>query len=231
MKLNCIIVDDSEIQRKTVAKLVSESSYLNLIGDYSNALDAKNSINNNKIDLIFLDIEMPIISGFDLLDGLKSKPQIIVISSKADYALKAFDYAVTDFLHKPISKNRFLKAVLKATETHALLFDIIDEQGESIIIKSNLKKIKLFVNKIKWIEALGDYIRVVTDNENHLVLSSMKAFVNELPLGKFIRVHKSYIINLERIDRYNSKFVEIGTAKIPMGRNKKEILTTALEKL
>ena len=231
MKLNCIVVDDSAVQRITITKLVNESTLLNLIGEFANALEAKNCINNNALDLIFLDVEMPLISGFDLLDGLKTKPQIIFITSKADYALKAFDYEATDFLQKPISKERFLKAVKKATELHALRYDIPQEQGESIVIKSNLKKLKIYLSKIKWIEAYGDYIKVVTDDETHLVLSTMKGFEKELPEGKFIRVHKSFIINLSRVEKFNNKFIEIGTTKIPLIRNKKEEIVKAIESI
>lgn len=228
MKLNCIVVDDSAIQRITVTKLVNESTLLNLVGDFSNALEAKNCINNNRIDLIFLDIEMPLINGFDLLDGLKTKPQIIIITSKADYAVKAFEYEATDFLQKPIHRERFSKAIKKAIELHALRHEN-DEYGENIIIKSNLKKLKVLITKIKWIEAYGDYIKVVTDNESHLVLSTMKGFEKELPEGKFIRVHKSYIINLDRVEKFNSKFAEIGNTKIPLSRNKKEEIVKAIE--
>ena len=231
MKLNCIVVDDSAVQRITITKLVSDSKLLNLVGDFSNALEAKNCINNNTIDLIFLDVEMPLINGFDLLDGLKSKPQIIIITSKADYALKAFDYEATDFLQKPISKERFLKAVKKASELHILRNESHEEFGESIVIKSNLKKLKIYLSKIKWIEAYGDYIKVTTDDETHLVLSTMKGFEKELPEGKFIRVHKSFIINLSRVEKFNNKFVEIGTTKIPLSRNKKEEIIKAIESI
>ncbi|MBV2195454.1 MAG: LytTR family DNA-binding domain-containing protein [Flavobacterium sp.] len=229
MKLNCIVVDDSAVQRITITKLVSESLSLNLIGDFANALDAKNCINHNLIDLIFLDIEMPLISGFDLLDGLKTKPQIIFITSKADYALRAFEYEATDYLQKPITKERFNKAVKKAFDLHALRCDYQEKNGECIVIKSNLKKLKVLLSKIKWIEAYGDYIKVVTDNECYLVLSTMKGFEKELPAEKFIRVHKSYIINLERVERFNSKFVEIGKDKVPLSRNKKEEIVKAIE--
>ena len=228
MKLNSIVVDDSAIQRITITKLVNESTLLNLVGDFSNALEAKNCINNNRIDLIFLDIEMPLINGFDLLDGLKTKPQIIIITSKADYAVKAFEYEATDFLQKPIHRERFNKAIKKAVELHSLRYDN-EEHGESIVIKSNLKKLKVLINKIKWIEAYGDYIKVVTDEESHLVLSTMKGFEKELPTGKFIRVHKSYIINLDRVEKFNSKFAEIGNTKIPLSRNKKEEIVKAIE--
>ncbi len=231
MKLNCIVVDDSSIQRMTITKLVNESANLNLIGDFANALEAKNAINNYAVDLIFLDIEMPLINGFDLLDGLKTKPQIVFITSKADYAVKAFDYEATDFLQKPISKERFLKAVKKALELHQLRNEVPEDHGETIIIKSNLKKLKIYTSKIKWIEAFGDYIKVITDEDSHLVLSTMKAFEKELPEGKFIRVHKSYIVNLERVEKFNSKFAEIGKTQIPISRNKKEVISEAIENL
>lgn len=231
MKLNCIVVDDSAVQRVTITKLVNESTLLHLIGDFANALEAKNCINNNTIDLIFLDVEMPLINGFDLLDGLKTKPQIIFITSKADYAAKAFDYEATDFLQKPLSKERFIKAIKKASDLHALRYDLHEEQGESIVIKSNLKKLKIYISKIKWIEAYGDYIKVVTDDETHLVLSTMKGFEKELPEGKFIRVHKSFIINLARVEKFNNKFAEIGTTKIPLSRNKKEEIIKAIESI
>uniref|UniRef100_UPI00404A968F LytR/AlgR family response regulator transcription factor n=1 Tax=Flavobacterium sp. TaxID=239 RepID=UPI00404A968F len=228
MKLNCIVVDDSAIQRMIITKLVNESTHLSLINDFSNALEAKNAINNHAVDLIFLDVEMPLINGFDLLDGLKDKPQIIFITSKADYALKAFDYQATDFLQKPISKERFLKAVKKALDLHQLRNEVNEDLGEAIIIKSNLKKLKIYTSKIKWIEAFGDYIKIITDNDNHMVLSTMKAFNSELPLNKFIRVHKSYIINVERIQKFNSKFAEIDNTKIPISRNKKDLIADAI---
>lgn len=229
MKLNSIVVDDSSIQRIMISKLVNESTLLNLIGDFSNALEAKNCINNNPIDLVFLDIEMPLINGFDLLDGLKTKPQIIFITSKADYAVKAFDYEATDFLQKPICKERFIKSVKKATKMHTLRHVNYEDKGNSIIIKSNLKKIKVYLSKIKWIEAYGDYIKVITDEESYLVLSTMKDFEKELQSEKFIRVHKSFIINLDKVEKFNSKFAEIGITKIPLSRNKKEEILKAIE--
>lgn len=231
MKLNCIVVDDSAIQRMTITKLVNESPNLHLVGDYANALEAKNCINHHEVDLIFLDIEMPLINGFDLLDGMKVKPQIIFITSKADYAVKAFDYEATDFLQKPISKERFLKAVKKALELHQLRNDSSEDLGEAIIIKSNLKKLKIYTSKIKWVEAFGDYIKIITDDENHLVLSTMKSFESELPQGKFVRVHKSYIVNVERVEKFNSKFAEIGNTKIPISRNKKDVISEAISQL
>ncbi|ALM50396.1 transcriptional regulator [Flavobacterium psychrophilum] len=230
MKLNCVVVDDSTIHRITIAKLVNEHTDLTLVGDFSNASETRNCILNKNVDLLFLDIEMPVQSGFDLLDGLKTRPQIIFVSSKSDYALKAFDYAAVDYLHKPISKDRFNKAVEKAIESSQRKKEVPDDDGEFIFIKSNLKNFKIFISKIKWVEAFGDYIKINTEDETHLVLSTMKSFENELPGDKFLRVHKSFIINIDKVERFNSKFAEIGNTKIPLSRNKKEDLANALNK-
>ncbi|UOK42097.1 MULTISPECIES: LytR/AlgR family response regulator transcription factor [Flavobacterium] len=230
MKINCIVVDDSSIQRLTITKLVNDNPNLELVGEFSNAVEAKNCITNKNVDLVFLDIEMPVINGFDLLDGLKAKPQVIFITSKAEYAVKAFDYAATDYLHKPITRERFAQAVKKAISMISLSKENGgEEESPHIFIKSNLKKLKIYISRIKWIEAYGDYVKVITEEDNHLVLSTMKAFENELPKEKFIRVHKSFIVNIDKIEKFNSKFAEIGTNKIPLSRNKKEDLVKAIE--
>lgn len=228
MKLNCVVVDDSSIQRMIIAKLVNNHPNLHLIGDFSNAIEARSCMSVHSVDLIFLDIEMPVISGFDFLDGLKTKPQIVFITSKAEYAMKAFDYDATDYLQKPIAIDRFNSSVKRAIDLHLLKMDTKEEEGEHIFIKSNLKKLKIFTARIKWIEAFGDYVRVVTEEDSNLVLSTMKSFENDLPKNKFVRVHKSYIINIDKVERFNSKFAEIGPTKIPLSRNKKEDLVKAL---
>jgi two-component system LytT family response regulator len=230
MKLNCIVVDDSALQRITVTKRINENQFLHLVGEFSNATDAKNCIATKNIDLVFLDIEMPVINGFDFLDGLKVKPQIVFITAKTEYALKAFDYNATDYLHKPLTKERFNIAVSKAFNLHSLKKRINDDDEDFIFIKSNLKKLKIFTSKIRWVEAFGDYIKVITEDDNHLVLSTMKAFQKDLPVDKFIRVHKSYIINVNKVETFNSKFAEIDTFKIPLSRNKKDNLIEALKK-
>ena len=229
MKLNCIVVDDSSIQRILVTKLVDSHSGLSLVGEFSNAIETKNCLSTKQVDLLFLDIEMPVINGFNLLDGLKIKPQIIFITAKAEYAVKAFDYDATDYLQKPITKDRFNAAIKRALDMHQLRKDSLEEEGEHIFIKSNLKKLKIYTSKIKWIEAFGDYVKVVTEQDSHLVLSTMKAFELDLSKEKFIRVHKSFIINTDKVEKFNSKFAEIGVTKIPLSRNKKEELIKALD--
>ncbi len=229
MKLNCIIVDDSSVQRIIISKLVSNHVSLNLVAEFTNASEAKKYMSINDIDLIFLDIEMPGVSGFDLLDGLTEKPQVVFISSKSDYAIKAFDYDATDYIQKPITSTRFEAAIKRALNLYELMIEKQDEDVEHIFIKSKLKKIKIALADVKWVEAFGDYIKVVTDTESHLVLSTMKAFKEELPKNKFVRVHKSFIVNIDKVERFNSKFAEIGVSKIPLSRDKKNDLRDALE--
>ena len=228
MKLNCLVVEDSTLQRMLIVKLISNHPNLRLIGNYSNAIEAKNCLTVNDVDLIFLDVEMPVINGFNFLDALKVKPQVIFVTSKADYALRAFDYNATDYLQKPVLLERFNAAIKRALENYSLHHEAPEENGEHIFIKSNLKKLKIFTSKIKWIEAYGDYVKVVTEDASNLVLSTMKSFENDLSKDKFIRVHKSFIINIDKVERYNSKFAEIGPTKIPLSRNKKDNLAKAL---
>jgi two-component system, LytTR family, response regulator len=228
MKLNCVVVDDSSIQRILVTKLVDSHNSLKLVGDFSNAIETKNCLANKTVDLLFLDIEMPVIDGFNFLDGLKEKPQIIFITAKAEYAVKAFDYDATDYLQKPITRERFNVAIKRALSLHQLRRDSLDEEPEHIFIKSNLKKLKIYTSKIKWVEAYGDYIKVITDTDVHMVLTTMKLFETDLPKERFIRVHKSFIVNIDKIERFNSKYAEIGPTKIPLSRHKKEMLEKAL---
>ena len=231
MNLRCVVVDDSSIQRMSIVKLVKEHPALTLIAEYSSAVDTKKGLNDTECDLIFLDIEMPIINGFELLDVLKNKPQIIFVTGKTEYAFKAFDYDATDYLQKPITQERFNLGVEKALEYHRLKFENSSAEEEYIFIKSNLKKRKIFINTILWIEALGDYIKLVTTEDSYVILSTMKAFEKEVEEYSFLRIHKSYIVNLKKIKRFNSKFVEINNENLPLSRNKKKILIEALDNL
>jgi two-component system LytT family response regulator len=228
LTLNCIIVDDSKIQRLSIVRLVENHTSLNLIAEFNSALECRDALKTYSVDLIFLDIEMPVLNGFELLDVLNNKPQIIFVTGKTEYAFKAFNYDATDYLQKPITRERFNTAVDKAVEHHKLKLDFNEAEGEHIFVKSNLKKRKVYIKDIKWIEALGDYVKLVTEETSLVVLSTMKAFESELPEGKFLRIHKSYIVNLDKIDRFNSKNVEVGAYEIPLSRNKKTQLVEAL---
>jgi two-component system LytT family response regulator len=229
MKLKCIIVDNSTTQRLAVNKLVTTHKNLSLISEYSNAIEAKQGIKKVDIDLIFLDVEMPIINVFDFLESLSIRPQIILITGKPDYALKAFDYDITDYLQKPISPIRFEIAVKRAVDRYELKHGIYDDE-EHIFVKSNLKKRKVILSKIKWVEALGDYIKLVSDEANLIVLSTLSSFESELPKDKFLRIHKSYIVNLEKVEKFSGKNVEVDGKLLPLSKHKRGHLENALEK-
>ncbi|MFO8148125.1 MAG: LytR/AlgR family response regulator transcription factor [Bacteroidota bacterium] len=227
--LKCAVVDDSSLQRLSIVKLIKDHPNLKLVAEYTNAIETKNGLLDIEVDLIFLDIEMPILSGFDLLDDLPNKPQIIFVTGKTKYAFKAFDYDAVDYIHKPVNKERFNNAVAKALNLFQLKTNGVPLEDENFIfVKSNLKNRKVFLNKLKYIEALGDYVKFVTEKDTFVVLSTMKSFEKQLPNDKFLRIHKSYIVNLEKVERYNSKNIEIDKQKIPLSRHKKTDLIEAL---
>ncbi|GAL01595.1 MULTISPECIES: LytR/AlgR family response regulator transcription factor [Nonlabens] len=226
--LNCYVVDDSSIQRLAIVKMIENHPNLKLIGEFSNAIETKAAIKDQKVDLIFLDVEMPILTGFDLLDDITEKPGVIFVTGQTKYAFKAFDYAAIDYLQKPIKKDRFLYAVERALLAHKLRTEMIEDRGEFIFVKSNLKKRKVYLKELKYIQALGDYVKLITEDDSLVVLSTMKSFENELPSDEFLRIHKSYIVNLRKIEKFNSKAVELGSEVLPLSRNRKSELIDAL---
>jgi two-component system, LytTR family, response regulator len=159
---------------------------------------------------------------------LTHKPQIIFVTGKTKYAFKAFDYDAVDYLRKPIAKDRFLNAVHKAIVNHKLKNEEGFDDEDFIFVKSNLKKRKVFLSELRYIEALGDYVKMVTEHDSLVVLSTMKAFENLLPEGRFLRIHKSYIVNVEKVERYNSKQIELDNQQLPLSRNRKADLIEAL---
>ncbi|MFT6799124.1 MAG: two-component system LytT family response regulator [Nonlabens sp.] len=226
--LNCFVVDDSSIQRLAIVKMIEGHPNLKLIGEFSNAVETKAALKEQAVDLIFLDIEMPILTGFDLLDDITEKPSVIFVTGQTKYAFKAFDYAAIDYLQKPIKKDRFLYAVERALLAHKMKTEMIEDRGEFIFVKSNLKKRKVYLKELRYIQALGDYVKLITEEDSLIVLSTMKSFESTLPLEDFLRIHKSYIINLRKVEKFNSKAVELGDEVLPLSRNRKSELVEAL---
>ena len=217
-KLKCAIVEDSNVHRILLENIIGKSPYLDLTYSFNSSTEALKKINNLSIDLVFLDIEMPVMNGFEFLERLKINTQVIIVSQNPKYALDAFEFNVTDFLLKPYNKNRFEIAVSKALEKAKTIE--VNNQESKLVIKHNLKKVELNIHNIDWIEALGDYVKVVTAERNYVVLSTMRAFHKKIDSEKFIRIHKSYIVNLKMVERYNHEFVEIRDKKIPISRSK-----------
>ncbi|MDZ7845651.1 MAG: LytTR family DNA-binding domain-containing protein [Owenweeksia sp.] len=196
-ELRSIIVDDDALSREVLRKCISQHQSLKLVGSYHNALEAKMALASKELDLVFLDVEMPEMTGFELLDSYKNVPQVIMVTSKKQYAFDAFRYDVTDFLAKPIDNERFEKSVERALFYSQNLAQSATE-NHSIMIKSDGVLIKVNTNNIDYVEAMGDYIKVVVGEKNHVVHSTMKAFMAQLP-DAFLRVHKSYIVNLDKV--------------------------------
>ncbi|MBQ0733023.1 LytR/AlgR family response regulator transcription factor [Aquimarina celericrescens] len=229
-QLKCAVVDDSRLQRLAIVKLIDEHPSLELVAEWNNAIETKNGLLDTKVDLLFLDIEMPILTGFDLLDDLENKPHIIFVTGKTKYAFKAFDYDAIDYLRKPLKKDRFNAAVEKALSMSRLGTEgATVEDDDYIFVKSNLKKRKIFLSQLKYVEALGDYVKLIMEEGDPIVvLATMKSFEAQLPSDRFLRIHKSYIVNLDKVERYNSRNIEIADEKIPLSRHKKHSLIEAL---
>ena len=228
MKLKCIVIDDSSLQRILMEKLIEDHPNLSMSGSFSSAFEAKEFMDDNPIDLIFLDIEMPNLNGFEFIDLLITRPQIIFITSVMTHAVKAFDYEATDFLHRPVNIDRFNAAIRKAINKY-LFTNESAENNQHIIIKSNLQKFKIYLRQIKWVEASGDYVKIVTEDNIYTILSTMKAIEKSINSYKFIRIHKSFIINIDKIQKFNSKYVEIDSLQIPLSRTKRETLAKTMD--
>ncbi|MFC5045235.1 LytR/AlgR family response regulator transcription factor [Aquimarina hainanensis] len=229
-QLKCAVVDDSRLQRLAIVKLIDEHPSLELVAEWNNAIETKNGLLDTPVDLLFLDIEMPILTGFDLLDDLENKPHIIFVTGKTKYAFKAFDYDAIDYLRKPLKRERFNAAVDKALSMSRLTSEHGVEDDDYIFVKSNLKKRKIYLSNLKYVEALGDYVKLImAEGDPIVVLATMKSFEAELPSDRFLRIHKSYIVNLDKVDRYNSRNIEIEDEKIPLSRHKKHSLIEALD--
>lgn len=217
-KLKCIIVDDDALSREMLRNCIRKNQDLKLIGTYHNAMEAKMALAKNDLDLVFLDVEMPEMSGFELLNTYKNIPQVIMVTAEKKYAYEAFQYDVTDFLSKPVDQERFDKAIKKAQFFTQNLTKGSEEHH--IIVKSNGILVKISSDTIDYIEAMGDYIKVVAGEENHVVHSTMKAFISQLPAA-FLRVHKSYIVNLDKVIEMDDSYVVGEYFNLPVSRSYK----------
>lgn len=234
LKMNCIIIDDDKLSRKLIEEFVRRTDSLTLIGSYSSAIEAINSFNKEEnIHLIFLDIEMPEMTGLEFLKTLKYTPQIIIISAKEKYALEAFEYDVTDYILKPVSYARYFKAVNKAIARFNEKG--IQESGEGkdeIFIKKNSSLVRLKFDEILFVEALENYVIVNTFSEKFTIHFTMKSIETKLPAAKFKRVHRSFIVNINKISVIEDNAVvveaEEGSKVLPIGKSYKEKLMKEL---
>ncbi len=228
MKYNCVIIDDEDLARELLEAYLTQLPDFNLLASCRSAIQASDVINNNSVDLIFLDIEMPVLKGTDFFKNLLNPPKVIFTTAYRDYALDGFELNAVDYLLKPIVFERFFKAIQKFkaqqnTTNEEPQTTIPLAKKEHIFMGKNMKQVKIILDQIIYIESLKDYIKIHMANEFHLVKYGITAFEKELD-SRFIRIHRSYIVNKDKITAFTKNDVEIDDIEIPIGGNYKECL-------
>ncbi len=227
--MNCIIIDDDLLSRKVLEGLTEKSDALNLLGSYDSPVAAFKAFDlPDTIDLVFLDMEMPEMNGLDFINTLDVKPMIIIVSGQEKYAIESYEYDVVDYLLKPVSLQRFFKAVNKALSLYQERESASSFPDEIFIKKKNSTLVRIKYEDILWVEALENYVTVNTYKEKFTIHYTMKAIESKLPLSKFKRVHRSYIVNVSRIDYIEECNVvmrtETGPKLVPIGKSYRDTL-------
>ena len=230
--INCIIVDDEELDRMVVEDFVYNTASLKLLGSFSNALECVDTINTKDIELLFLDIDMPVINGVDFLKKLAVPPLCIFITSHVDYALDAFELHAVDYILKPLKKERFIAAVERTVELisirqKALHYDLNFENDRLTIKEGNIIN-KVLINDIIYLEALTNYTKVVTKGKKYITLNNLKNFLEDLPQDKFLRVHRSYAVAKNKINSAKDGEIQLGDYKVPMGKTYRKMINQIL---
>ena len=234
--MNCIVIDDDLTARLIIKQLCSNADQVSVVEEFSSAIDAIKYLNSNDIDLIFLDIHMPTFSGFDFIQTLKSPPKIILTTSDKNFALQAFEYeCVVDYLVKPIIKERFNKSLSKLTALEETKTsnesDTSKEESSFIYVSVDRRLVKINIPDIYFVEAKGDYISIKTQNKNYVVHSTLKKIEDKLPSTLFLRIHRSFIINVSQIIDIEDNSVLIQKSVIPISRSNKSELMKRLNLL
>jgi DNA-binding LytR/AlgR family response regulator len=227
MKLSCIIVDDEPLSRSILKKFCEKCGMADVQGSFDNAATAIEYLKNNKVEVLFLDVEMPGINGFQMLEYMPYRPRVIMITSKTDYAFAAFEYNVTDFLKKPVDYNRFLTSFnkLKDLAENQNGADIADAE---FVIKCDGAYVRLRMDDVLYIEGMGDYVNYVTKEKKYITLNTMKAVEEKMNSELFLRVHRSYIINISKVKTFADNNVLIADTSIPVSKPNKASLLQKL---
>nr|WP_294776312.1 LytTR family DNA-binding domain-containing protein [uncultured Flavobacterium sp.] len=235
---NCIIIDDEMMARAIISELVTTKSSMNVVAEFSNAIEALKYLNKNKVDLIFLDIHMPDFNGFDFINTIKHPVNVILVTSDKNFAIDAFEYdCIVDYLVKPITEERFEKAMLKLKEVDgrfnknqkATESRIDSDSSREFYINKNNRLIKIDVNTILYFMAKGDYVYLKTETNNYTIHNTLKKIESKLPKDLFFKGHRSYIINTKKIIDIEDNSVLIGKDVIPISRrNRPELMKRVL---
>ncbi len=212
--IRCLIIEDEPVARDILGKYIEDTPNLSLEGECETAIEGLKTLQDKTIDLIFLDINMPKLSGISFLKSLSNPPKVILTTAYSEYALEGYELDVVDYLLKPFSFERFLKAVQKV--------DIPASGEASIIVKADGKTYRIDKNDILFAESLGDYVKLHTASNTLTFNKTLKSFLEELADNTFLRVHKSFLVSLSRIDFVEGNMIHIGTSEIPIGASHKE---------
>ena len=230
--INCIAVDDEPLALKLLQDNINKVPFLKLVSACNDAFEAMKALLENKIDLVFINIQMPGLTGLQFIGSLENKPLVIFITAYKQYALESYDLSVVDYLVKPVALDRFIKACNRAKELHEL--KIIKQQpfAEYFFLNVDYSQVKVMFDDIIWIEGLGDYVKVNLKSTKKpiVVRTSLKAIETELPPNKFIRIHKSYIIAISEITAVRKNSVFIKEMELPVGETFRETVEKLVRK-
>jgi DNA-binding LytR/AlgR family response regulator len=223
-KVRCVVVEDDPVSQEVMAVLIERTGFLKLEQSFTDPIKAVQWLSSNPVDLILLDMEMPGLSGLELLNTISSKPQVIIISSKEQYAVEAFDYDVAAYLVKPVTEfSKFLKATMRVKEKIVGLA-IQKTSPDSIYIKVDSLFTHLPFSEILWVEAYGDYVKINTDKKVYTVYTTMKSAEEKLSSKIFIRIHRSYLANISKISNIDQSNLQIENKVLPIGNSYRENL-------
>jgi DNA-binding LytR/AlgR family response regulator len=229
-KIRCIIVDDEPIARKVLREFVAQVHFLELIGEFENAIKAEAFLLEKETDLVFLDIEMPKLTGLELLKKLPVKPLIILTTAFPQYALEGYELDIIDYLLKPIAFSRFLKAVQKSKEYTEMKGSASRIPNPSWLFVRSEKRIeKIELKDILYIESLGNYVNIRTESKNIIAYLTLKSIETQLPPEDFIKIHQSFLVSFSRISAIEGNHIKIKEANLPISRNYRDAVMQLVE--
>jgi two-component system, LytTR family, response regulator len=236
MFIKCLIVDDEPPAREVLKRYVEDTPGLELRGECANAVQALGVLQRESIDLIFLDIRMPQLTGVDFLKSLKNTPKIVFTTAYSEYALEGYELDIVDYLMKPVRFERFLKAINKAFPLHnPVTMDPhpvpeTEKRMESFVyFRADRKMVKVLLSEIVYIESMKDYVKVITDNHSIITKQSISSVESMLPEKKFIRTHRSFIVSVDKIRSFTNELIETGKTEIPIGKLYRNTVLKLLE--
>jgi DNA-binding LytR/AlgR family response regulator len=230
-KMKCIVVDDNKMARTAIKMMITQFDFLDLKHECGDPLEAVNILKTEDIDLVFLDVEMPEMTGVELIRNLESRPIFIMISAKKDYAIEAFELNVADYLVKPVNLSRFTMAISRAKELYDhkhQKIDPVENDKDYIFARANGVLSKIKVSDIRYIKALGDYVCIYTTDKHYTIHCTLKSLEEKLPASRFYRLHRSYLAAIDHIDTVEENAAYIGKHNLPIGEQFKKGLLQKL---